>query len=344
MTDANTSFRNWPAWLLAALTLVLAGYVLYRIDRSPTTDDAYVYADTINVVPQVSGRILDMPIRDNQKVKEGDLLFRIDARPYRDALTAAQARLNTLEKQIELASRNVQAQQYNAEAMNAIVARAQAQLNQATDSLNRKQELRHKGYVSEDELEQAHTARRSAEAELNSALKQAQQAKAAVSGVDDLVAQKAEVLAQISTARLNLEYTEVRAPFDGYVASLRTTVGQFASAQQPVFTLIDARHWYVVANFRETDLENVRPGTPATLHLMSNSSKAFKGQVDSISYGVLPDDGGQVISGLPSVARSINWVHVSQRFPVKIEVQDPDPALFRVGTSAVAVLSPDQED
>lgn len=153
---------------------------------------------------------------------------------------------------------------------------------------------------------------------------QAQQASAAVSGVDALVAQRAEVEAQIAIAELNLEYTEVRAPFDGRVASLRTTVGQFASALKPVFTLIDTRHWYVVANFRETDLKGVRAGMPATVYLTSDTGKRFGGTIDSISYGVLPDDGGVVLDGLPRVARSINWVHVSQRFPVKIAVRDPD--------------------
>lgn len=170
---------------------------------------------------------------------------------------------------------------------------------------------------------------------------QAQQAAAAVSGVDALVAQRAEVEAQITIAELHLEFTEVRAPVDGRVASLRTTVGQFASALKPILTLIDTRHWYVVANFRETDLQDIRSGTPATVYLMSDTRKHFQGTVDSVSYGVLPDDGGVVLEGLPRVQRSINWVHVSQRFPVKIAVRDPDPDLFRIGTGAVAVLRRD---
>ncbi len=344
MSDAETSANNWPTWLLLVITLLLAVFVLVRVNNSPTTDDAYVYADTIEVVPQVSGHIVEMSIRDNHRVAKGDLLFRIDPRPYAEELMAAEARLNTLDQKIKLASRDVQAQIYNAEAANAMVAKARARLTQATDTFYRKEDLYRQKFVSADEFEQALTARQSAEAELNSALKQAKQAEAAVSGVDDLVAQKAEVLAQISKAELNLGYTEVRAPFDGYVASLRTTVGQFASAQQPVCTLIDARNWYVVANFRETDLKDVQPGTAATLYLMSDESKTFEGRVDSISYGVLPDDGGRVVSGLPSVQRSINWVHVSQRFPVKIHVQDPDPHLFRVGTSAAAILHPGRKE
>ena len=132
----------------------------------------------------------------------------------------------------------------------------------------------------------------------------------------------------------------VRAPFDGRVISLKTSVGQFASAMRPIFTLIDTRHWYVIANFRETDLKNIRSGTPATIRLMSDSGKTFEGKVDSIGYGVLPDDGGLVLGGLPKVSRSINWVRVAQRFPVKIMVDKPDPEMFRIGASAVANLEP----
>ena len=140
------------------------------------------------------------------------------------------------------------------------------------------------------------------------------------SGVDALVAQRAAVEADIALTKLHLEMATVRAPFDGRVISLKISVGQFASAMRPIFTLIDTRHWYVIANFRETDLKNIRSGTPATIRLMSDSGKTFEGKVDSIGYGVLPDDGGLVLGGLPKVSRSINWVRVAQRFPVKIMV------------------------
>ncbi|SBM00364.1 tripartite multidrug resistance system inner membrane protein [Klebsiella oxytoca] len=95
----------------------------------------------------------------------------------------------------------------------------------------------------------------------------------------------------------------------------------------------------MVANFRETDLQSVRPGVPARITVMTNHGRTFEGVVDSVGTGVLPD-GGSVIEGLPVIQKSINWVHVSQRFPVKIAVKDPDPNLFRMGASASAVLQP----
>lgn len=340
MTDvANTSSRKMvPALIVVAITIGLLIATIWRVNTSPSTDDAYVYADTIDVVPQVSGRIVDMPVRDNQAVKRGDLLFRIDPRPYQDALDEARAKLDVLDKQIMLTQRTVDAEKFNAASVKAAVERARVQEVQAADTLRRMEPLLAQGFTSAEEIDRDRTAERSAKAVLNAALLQAQQAAAAVSGVDALIAQRAEIQAQIASAELNLEFTEVRAPFDGRVIALHTTVGQFASAMKPVFTLIDTQHWYVVANFRETELHGVRPGTAASVYLMSDTGKDFKGRVESIGYGVLPDDGGIVLQGLPRVERSINWVHVSQRFPVKILVDNPDPSIFRIGTSAVATL------
>ena len=341
-TTANrTKKRAWPAIVLVVLTLLLVVFVIRQLERAPRTDDAYVYADTIDVVPEVNGRIVELPVHDNQAVKQGDLLFRIDPRPYQDALTRGKASLVALDRQIELTQRTVNAQQYNAESVRAAVERARAAAAQASDTLHRMEPLLSHGYVSAEDVDRARTAQRATQAELSAAQLQAQQAAAAVSGVDALVAQRAVVTAEISLAELNLEYATVRAPFDGRIVSLKTATGQFATALKPVFTLIDTRHWYVVANFRETELKGIRTGTPATVYLMSDTDQRFRGTVDSISYGIASDEAGLALpGGLPRIQRTLNWVHVSQRFPVKILVDDPNPELFRVGTSAVAVLHP----
>jgi multidrug efflux system membrane fusion protein len=340
-TASKTSKRKWPAIVLVVVTLLLLVYVIRVWDRAPRTDDAYVYADTIDVVPEVNGRIVELPVHDNQAVKQGDLLFRIDPRPYQDALTRGKASLVALDRQIELTQRTVNAQQYNAQSVRAAVERARVAASQASDTLHRMEPLLSHGYVSAEDVDRARTAQRATQAELIAAQLQAQQAAAAVSGVDALVAQRAVVMAEIATAELNLEYATVRAPFDGRIVSLKTSTGQFASALKPVFTLIDTRHWYVVANFRETELKGVRAGTPATVYLMSDTGQRFQGAVDSISYGVATDEAGFALpGGLPHIQRTLNWVHVSQRFPVKIRVDNPNPDLFRVGTSAVAVLEP----
>ncbi|AMM18728.1 multidrug resistance protein MdtN (plasmid) [Burkholderia sp. PAMC 28687] len=333
--------RPWPAIVLVLLAVVMLVFVIRLLDSSPRTDDAYAYADTIDVVPEVSGRIVNLAVRDNQAVKQGDLLFQIDQRSYQDAFTRSEASLEALDKQIALTQRTVNAQQYNAESVRAAVAGARAAAAQASDTLRRTEPLLSKGYVSAEDVDQARTARQATQARLSAAQLQARQAAAAVSGVDALIAQRVVLQAEIALAQLNLEYATVRAPFDGRVVSLKTSTGQFASALKPVFTLIDTRHWYVVANFRETELSHIRVGTPATVYLMSDTGRRFHGTIDSISYGVSPDEGGLALpGGLPHIQRTINWVHVSQRFPVKILVDNPDPDLFRLGTSAVAVLEP----
>lgn len=344
MTTPATSKASCKKYLviaLVALTVLLLLFVIHLVDREPCTDDAYVYADTIDVVPEVNGRIVELTVRDNQVVKQGDLLFQIDPSPYQDALTGAQASLIALDKQIALTQRSVNAQQYNAQSAHAAVERARAAAAQATDTLHRTTPLLSQGYVSAQDVDLARTAQRATQAELAAAELQAQQAAAAVSGVDALVAQRAVLQAEIALAELNLEYATVRAPFDGRVVSLKTSTGQFASVLKPVFTLIDTRQWYVVANFRETELRDIRVGTPATIYLLSDTSQRFHGTVDSISYGVLPNESGVAFpGGLPHIERTLNWVHVAQRFPVKIRVGNPNPELFRIGTSAVAVLYP----
>jgi membrane fusion protein, multidrug efflux system len=344
-TVRKISKKTWLAIALVIITLLLLLYVIHLLDRSPRTDDAYVYADTIDVVPEVSGRIVELPVRDNQAVKQGDLLFRIDPRAYEDALVRGKASLVALDRQIELTQRTINAQQYNAQSVRAAVDRSRAAATQATDTLRRMEPLLSQGFVSAEDVDRARTAQRATQAELSAAQLQAQQAAAAVSGVDALVAQRAVVMAEISIAQLNLEYATVRAPFDGRVVSLKTSTGQYASVLKPIFTLIDTRNWYVIANFRETELRNIVPGTRATVYLMSDTSRRFQGTVDSVGYGISSDESGIALpGGLPRIERTLNWVHVAQRFPVKIRVDDPDPNLFRIGTSAVAVLHPEREE
>lgn len=329
-----------PALVLVLLALAVMVFVIWRVDSAPSTSDAYASADTIDVVPEVSGRIVELAVVDNQQVKKGDLLFRIDPRPYEASLAKAEASLAALDKQIMLTQRSVDAQKYAASSVEATVAKARAAAKQASDTLRRTEPLLSEGFVSAEDVNRARTAQRAAEADLNAVLLQAQQAASAVSGVDALVAQRVAVQADIALTKLHLDMATVRAPFDGRVVSLKTSIGQFASAMKPIFTLIDTDHWYIIANFRETELKAIQAGTPAAIRLMSDSSKTFQGKVDSIGFGVLPDDGGMVIGSLPRVSRSINWVRVAQRFPVKIMVEKPDASLFRIGASAVATLEP----
>lgn len=336
----NKKYVNIIVLLSVVTMFVLCGIVIWHLDSAPRTDDAYVYADTINMAPQVSGRIMFLMVRDNQHVKKGDVLFKLDNRQFKATLLEAEAALKTLNNEINLAQRTVNSQSLGAKAAKASAERARAAYEQADSTLKRMEPLLSKQYVSAEQVDQARTAKNTAQASMLSAVLQAESASAGVSGTDALVAKRDVVKAQIELAKLNLEYSTVAAPCDGIVINLRTSAGQFVPAGQPVFTLVDASKWYVVANFRETELKNIKIGESALVYILSDPGKKFQGNVESIGYGVFPDDGGGVIGGLPNVPKMINWVRVAQRFPVKIYINKPDNYLFRVGASAVAVLRP----
>ena len=329
------------AIVVAAVGLAL--YVVYYLDQSPRTDDAFVRADTIGVASQVNGRILHLRVRDNQAVKQGDVLFEVDPEPYRHTLDRATAALNGLEKQIMLSQRDVNAQKFAATAARANIDRAEAQAIQAADTLGRLEPLLVKEYVTAEQVDQARTAKRSADAALVVARHDAERAAAAVSGVDALVAKLGELRAAVATAQYDLDHTVMRAPFDGRVVDLDIAEGEYAAIGRRLFTLIDGRNWYVIANFRETMLKGIQPGSRAEIYLMADPSRRFAGTVSSIGFGVLPQDGGSSSNGLPNVPRSINWVRVAQRFPVRIRVENPPPELFRIGASAVALIPPQRE-
>ncbi|MEM5430266.1 multidrug transporter subunit MdtN [Cupriavidus oxalaticus] len=328
------------AILLTAAAIGLAVVVVRRLDAAPRTDDAYAYADTINVAPEVSGRIVELSVKDNQAIRRGDVLYRIDPRPFQMQLDKTRATLTSLDREIELTQRSVNAQKLGAASATASIERARAAAEQAKDTLARTEPLLGTEYVSAEAVDQARTASRSAQAQLKAAVLDAERATAGVSGVDALVAKREVAKAEIALAELNLEYATVRAPFDGIVVNLKTSVGQYAAAGHPVFTLVNTTHWYVVANFRETELAHIRPGEQTQIYVLGRADKRFRGVVDSVGYGVFPDDGGADSGGLPHVPRSINWVRVAQRFPVRILVENPDPAIFRIGASAVAILTP----
>jgi multidrug efflux system membrane fusion protein len=329
--------------LILAAAIGLVVYVVYYLDQSPRTDDAFVRADTIGVAPQVSGRIVRLRVHDNQAVKKGDVLFEIDPVPYQHTLARTRAALDGLEKQIGLTRRDVRAQQLGAAAAQANIGRAEAQARQAADTLARIEPLLAKEYVTAEQVDQARTARRSAEAALQVSRRDAEKAAAAVSGVDALVAKLGEARAAVAMAEYDLDHAVMRAPFDGRVIDLDIAEGEFAATGRRLFTLVDTRKWYVIANFRETALKGIQPGMTAEVYLMSDPDRHFTGTVHSIGFGVFPEEGGSSANGLPRVPRSINWVRVAQRFPVRIRVDEPQADLFRIGASAVAVIPPQSE-
>ena len=199
-------------------------------------------------------------------------------------------------------------------------------------------------------LEEAHARKRAAVATLTStraqhvaseaAVRQARTERAraedAVGEVAGVNARLAAAEAAVHSAELDLSYCRVPAPFTGKVVNLNISTGAFARAGAEVFTLVDTRTWYVVANFRETQLRHISAGAPVDLYLQSQPGHHFRGTVVGLGWAVLPENGTSV-QGLPRVERSLDWIRLAARFPVRIKVDDPDDS-FRVGASAVATV------
>ena len=151
-------------------------------------------------------------------------------------------------------------------------------------------------------------------------------------------AQRPGTLATLGTAQLELSYTRVYAPFDGQVVGLNISEGAYAHAGVEVFAFLDSRKWYVLANFRERELQNISPGMKAEIYLLSNPDRRFEGIVQGISPAVQSQENNVEVKGLPFVKRDLNWVRIAQRFPVRIEIENPDPKIFRMGTTAVTTI------
>ena len=338
--------------------VVVAIIAAWSHDNRPQTDDATLRANFIGVAPHASGHIVELRVKDNQFVREGDLLFLIDPRPYEHAVASAKAGLSltrkevsALQKALQVADASITRYEAQELAAEATVERAQAELKEADDHVKRLEPLLTKEFATADQLEAARTRRlvadtgvREAQKLLAAAVAAVEQAKVERLRADDAIGQDGDVNARIAAAEaqlheaeLNLEYCRVTAPFTGKVVNFNISQGAFARAGVDLFTLVDTRTWYVVANFRETQLKHIEEGSPAEIYLQFKGGRRFKGKVVGLAWAVVPEDGSSAM-GLPNVPRNLDWVRLAQRFPVRVQVADPDDS-FRVGASAVVTIT-----
>jgi len=318
--------------------VVLAFCVWNAVEKHPRTDDAFAFANVIGVTPRVHGPIIKLNVQDNQEVKEGDVLFEIDPADYQVQLDNAQAALAALDQQIEVAKSQDENLKYQVKAAEAGVEQAKAQQTQANDTLNRLKPLLPKGFATADDVDKVETAVKVADASLAAEEQRLNQAKTALSSLATLHAQRGSAEAAVNQAKLDLSYCTVTAPFPGKIINLNISAGAYANVGVPVFSLLDLRHWYVLANFREGEIRHFGPGSNAEVYLLSAPNHRFAGKVQGIGWAVAPRDEIDLTRGVPSVPRELNWVHIAQRFPVRIEVENPDLNLFRSGASAVAII------
>ena len=329
---------------------VKKGELLYEIDRRPYE---YALEKAISEQAALEGQISDEARKIAALVS---------------AVSVAQANIQSSVagvSQQEAAIEQARADVANAEQG---VQRARAEWSYANNNLNRIQPLLVKQFVTVDQVDKA----KSSEIALAEALKQAesqlqlskaglqsalaqynhskaaleqsksehQQAQHAVTTLEPLINQRGAKAAAVKDARYNLDNCRVYAPFDARVTNLTISEGAYAHVGQQMFTLIDARTWWAVANFREGQLQHISPGMHADVYIMSKPNVRFSGLVESIGFGVTPDEDviGRFQPGLPDVQRTLSWVHLASRFPVRVRVENPPPDLFRVSQSAVVLI------
>ena len=317
--------------LIVAAAIVITIYTTRLYYLYPRTDDAYVRANIVGIAPHVSGPIITLPVRDNQHVKLNELLFVVDPRPYRAVLDKAEADLVLTNLQISALQDTISSSRSR---------QAQLEAEAAYDKqyLQRIEPLLSRHFVTANDVFNARSRVEAAEASVESARSEVRKAQNDLGQFGDINARRKAAEAAVYDARLNVGYCNVRAPFDAYITNLNIAVGQYANEGREVMSLVDNRQWYVLANFRENFLAHIRPGMTADVYLLSYPNKRFRGRVQGVGWALYQLNGATV-AGLPQVEPTLNWVRLSQRFPVRITLQDADPAYpFRMGATAVVTI------
>ena len=345
----------------------IATEVSGRLVKLPVKDNAYVkQGDLLFVIdPRDYEYALQQAVSDQDNLEQRIIDTKRKIAAQNSAVEAAKAEVHNSATGIRTASSRVDLAKATVSRAQAAVTAAEAQLKYATNDLHRVEPLLQKQYVTVDQVDQANTTVRvangnydaavaalsEAQAQLTQAVLRQQEADDLASEsrarlgqsihvidtLDILESQRPGLAARVERARLDLERCRVVAPFDAFVTNMNISEGAYARPGTAMFALIDTRKWYVIANYREGKVKNIHIGSAVDVYLMGHPEKKFTGLVESVGYGVFPED-GQVVSGLPNIERTLNWVHLSTRFPVRIRVQNPDSELFRIGATAVTIV------
>ncbi len=342
-----TKPRKWrqavPQILAAAILLAaVAGILSFLRNREnePYSDDATIDADVVHIAPQVAGRIVNLPVTENQLVKAGDVLFELDPEPYRLHVELAAAELKAAEAFLDTQKRTVATETANATIARDQVVQARTSLQLASNTVTRLEPLAGKGYVSAQQFDDARTSKKKAETAYSQAVEQATATRVAVGNTDSAAANVEGRRAALALAERDLRNTVVRAPHDGRITGLNVKTGEYVVLAQTLFTLVVTDEWFAVANFRETELPRIAEESCATAFSLIDRRVPIEGRVESIGWGVADQERINIPRGLPYVAKSVNWVRVEQRFPVRVRLIDPPPELMRAGASALVRIRP----
>ena len=307
-----------PLMIGGSLVIVLiAAYFYFASGRSESTNDAYVNAARASISTNVPGRVVELNVHDNQRVKRGDVLFRLDDRPFQLAVSQARAKLSNTRLQIE--------------SMKALYRQRQSELRSAEDTLayeqremERQKRLLASGISSQSQLDRATHGRDAASQAAAAAQQQIASVVANLGGDPAIDPTKhpavEQAQAELDRALLDLSYATITAPDDGIATQVeRLQVGDYVNAAAPVFALVSTHDMWVEANFKEDQLSKMRAGQTATVKIDTYGDKTFTGRIVSLSPGT-----GAQFSMLPAQNATGNWVKVVQRLAVRVEIENAD--------------------
>lgn len=352
--------------LVIALAVVLVWGEYREQVVNPWTRDGQVRADVIQITPRVSGPIVTLAVRDNQFVEAGDLLFEIDPRTFAAARAQASAQYDQARDAYLAQEQQVEAVRAQVEAARAEVVRAESAVKQIDSTIeknqaefDRQQEMLPKRATSQKAVDrakanfevsleqrkgaiaslgQARAALRETEAELA-------ETRAKLGALGDANASIRAARASLDQAELNVEFTRVVAPVDGYVTNLNLRIGSHAVANQPVLALVDVNSYWVHGFFKETRVGEIDAGDRARVTLMSFPDVPLEGYVDSVGWGIAQQDGSVGADLLPNVNPTFEWIRLAQRVPVRIHLTDvPAEVELRVGTTASVQVMTTSDD
>ena len=316
--------------IISAGAIGIWSYQIYAA-RYPSTEDAYVNANVVRVAPRVTGRIASLAVANHQQVADGDLLFTIDPAPFRFAQQQAEA-------QLALARREVAQAEAAVSSAEAEVNNRQVLLDNAHAKLQRARRLTQQNYISDESVTNAEADYKSAQANVQVAQAKLEEARRQLGPRGDGNDRIVQATAQLQQAQWELDNTNVSAACSGQISELKVQPGNVVSADKDVFVLVCNNRYWIDANYKETQMERIRPGEPADIRVDMYPDRAFHGVVESISAAA-----GSVFSLLPPQNANGNWVKVTQRIPVRIKIDHPDPAFpLLVGASTTVTIDTTQ--
>ena len=356
----NISKKHLWTIVIVAVAVLLVLFKYWDYASNPWTRNGQVRAKIIQLTPRVSGPIVNLPITDNQFVSAGDLLFEIDPRTFQAALDQAKAQYDQTgdsykarEKQVEVAESEVVISRRSVDQAQSSIIEAESTIKKNKAEYERQQEMLPKKATSQKSVERAEAnyavsveQRKVAVAELGQAqasLLKSQaslaEARANLGALGDANASIRAARAAVRQAELNLEFTRVTAPVDGYVTNLNLRLGGQTVANQPALALVDVNSYWVDGYFKETAVADIEAGDRAIVTLMSYPDQPLEGVVDSLGWGIAQQDGSTGFELLPNVDPTFAWIRLAQRVPVRIRLDEvPEDVKLRVGTTGSVLV------